>query len=62
MQWIMQEPGWYTSEIGGIVSDGKRWWFYPRGREDSTKAGPWTTLKRAQAGAVEVLDTNGDRG
>lgn len=60
MQWHMQEPGSYTSDIGGIVSDGKNWWFYPsRGEADNTKAGPWKTLQEAKEKAAAI--SNGEK-
>lgn len=46
--WTQEEPGWYTSEIGGIVQerDGK-WWFYPKSGGEAS--GPSETLGEAKA-------------
>jgi hypothetical protein len=46
----MDEPGWYTSEIGGIVGNGTNWSFWPLD-DRLDEVGPWRTLKLAMAGA-----------
>lgn len=45
--WQRQEPGWYTSEAGGIVKekDGK-WYVYPS--RFNTTFGPFPSLEEAQ--------------
>lgn len=57
MEWEMQEPGWWTSKIGGVCSDGAgKWFFWPRGgRPDDPAIGPWKTLKEAKAKAATTV-------
>jgi hypothetical protein len=58
--WEMQEPGWWTSELGGICNDGRNWYFWPRGgKPDDPKIGPWKSLKQAKEKAATV--SNGER-
>lgn len=48
MKWERQEPGWYTSELGGLCREGVRWWFYPSDRGEGSiyahRYGPYRTL------------------
>jgi len=52
-EWEMQEPGWYTSSLGGIVEEVDGWWFYPTNKPDAGCR--FATLKAAKAAAEEEL-------
>lgn len=63
IEWQMDEPGWYTSEIGGIVSNGKSWSFWPLD-ESVDELGPWPSLVVAKEAAEAWHAThvsNGER-
>lgn len=50
LSWVKQEPGWYTSEIGGVCREDNGWWFYPSGwmREGMMNfSGPFPTKSEA---------------
>jgi hypothetical protein len=53
INWQRQEPGWYTSEVGGISEekDGK-WYVYPS--RINTTFGPFRTLDEAQRNAEKL--------
>lgn len=52
IEWEMQEPGWWTSHLGGICNDGRNWYFWPRASNpDDRRIGPWGSLKEAKAKA-----------
>jgi hypothetical protein len=47
--WERQEPGWYTSAIGGISLEGAgRWYFWPT---EGEKLGPYKSLAAAKTAA-----------
>jgi hypothetical protein len=50
--WQQQEPGWYTSERGGICQgrDGK-WYWYPS--DNTSVRGPWPSMWQAKKAAEE---------
>ena len=49
MIWKREEPGWYTSEKGGIIHESDNmWYFYPVYVENDTGKGPYKTLKQAK--------------
>lgn len=51
--WERQEPGWHTSEAGGVCRErGGRWYGYPAHRTLRERLGPFRTLREAMA-AVE---------
>lgn len=51
-EWGQIEPGWYTSELGGIVDEGAgKWFYYPRERPDVI--GPFKTLAAAKEAAED---------
>ena len=55
IQWEQQEPGWWTSELGGICADGKNWYFWPRGGKPTDKRiGPWKSLREAKQKALTL--------
>jgi len=43
--WQLQEPGWYTSTLGGICHESNGWWFYPA--ESMKRFGPFKSKKKA---------------
>lgn len=45
-EWIRQERGWYTSELGGIcLEDSGRWFFWP---SENNPLGPFNSLAQAK--------------
>jgi len=47
INWEQIEPGWYTSEVGGIVKEkDDKWTLYSIDSEDFV--GKWNTLKEAK--------------
>lgn len=56
IEWEQQEPGWWTSELGGICNDGTgKWFFWPRGgKPDDPGIGPWKSLKQAKEVAAQT--------
>ena len=56
IKWECQEPGWYTSSLGGIVQERDGLWYWHS--IDGIMLGPWKTLKQATiAAALNVLLT-----
>lgn len=56
--WTKQEPGWYTSDIGGISEEEKReWFFWPKTLSTPKRFGPWKTLKEAKDGAEAMANS-----
>ena len=51
IKWECQEPGWYTSSLGGIVQERVhgQWYLYPIA--DKRVLGPWRTLEQAKEAA-----------
>lgn len=48
--WHKEEPGWYTSELGGIcIEEDGTWWWYPK--DTATAFGPFLTLGQAKEAA-----------
>ena len=59
--WEMQEPGWWTSEIGGLCAEGSKWFFWPKTLSTPKRLGPWKTLKDAKQRAEVAALPNGER-
>ena len=49
VKWAQQEPGWHTSERGGVVRENGGWWFYPI--DKSQKYGPFRSMAAAKLAA-----------
>lgn len=60
-KWEQQEPGWWTSDLGGIVKAGECRWFYHAVFGKGTDAGPFKSLGEAKRHADPSDVTNGDR-
>jgi len=52
INWQREEPGWYTSEAGGICRETSGWYFHPR---KSGCHGPYKTLAIAVREADKIL-------
>jgi len=52
INWTRQEPGWYTSEAGGICRETSGWFFHPF---KSEYHGPYKTLAIAVQEADKIL-------
>ncbi len=52
MKWVKQEPGWWTSEAGGVVLEADaKWWAYPVG--STLKYGPYVSISEAKSRCVK---------
>ena len=56
--WLRKDPGWYTHPmLGSIHREWGEWFWYPRGRGDLMKRGPFPTLKAT----VDLAEKEGKR-
>jgi len=56
LAWTKEEPGWYTSPIGGVCHEDNGWWFYPSGLMRVgmlSLSGPFKTKREA----IEVAES-----
>ncbi len=56
--WRRNDPGWYKHpKLGSIHREWGEWFWYPKGRGDLMKRGPFDTLKYA----IEQAEKEGKR-
>lgn len=49
--WKCQEPGWWTSRLGGIVQEEDGRWVFHANDPPGTTVGPFKTLREAMEAA-----------
>jgi hypothetical protein len=58
--WSFIEPGWYTSDLGGIARERSgQWFFYPRFADDRAD-GPFASLAIAKQAAETAQQQEGE--
>ena len=54
VEWTRQEPGWYTSELGGLYLERDGWWWFWSRVWDLPPTHRWRTLREAKRGVARL--------